>query len=64
MCLKLLPILATFYEFKKHILKKVGRASCSDGTSQQISSLSRAEPRNFGLELFKHETSKNPAFQA
>jgi hypothetical protein len=48
--------------------------NCSDGTSQRTSSLSRAEPNDFGLELFKPraskiklfkpDNSKNQAFQA
>jgi hypothetical protein len=36
----------------------------SDGTSQQTSSQSRAEPSYFGLELFKPKSFKNQAFQA
>jgi hypothetical protein len=36
---------------------------CSDGTSQQTSSLSRAEPSDFGLELFKPKASKIKLFK-
>jgi hypothetical protein len=44
---------------------KLSIEKISDGTSQRTSSLSRAEPSDFGLELFfKPKSFKNQAFQA